>query len=117
MTTCPVEDTLQQRLGFRYLQRDMLTVEEVTETGCQRLRFGFGEVGEFDALADVERCGAGISDQVGGSGDTQQAEGEAAEVGIFGPSVVAFSDTGEELIGGEGEAADGVDLVDEDHQR
>ena len=84
-----------------------------TARGCG---LGFGEVGEFDAPADVEGRGAGVADEVGGSGDTQQAEGEAVEVGIFGPSVVALSDAGEELIGGEGQAADGIDLIHEDHQ-
>jgi hypothetical protein len=36
------------------------------------------------------------------------------ELGVGGAAVVALADGGEELVGGEGEAADDIDLVEED---
>src|SRR5947209_764678 len=43
-------------------------------------RLGGAEVGELDAPADVEGGGPGVLDQLGGAGDSQQAEGQARKL-------------------------------------
>src|SRR5205814_8467044 len=52
----------------------------------------------------------------GGSRHPQQAEGQAREIRLLAPAVVAGADGGEELIGREREAPDHVDLIDEDDE-
>src|SRR5206468_12899218 len=82
----------------------------------ERGSLGGGEVGQFDAAANVERGRAGIADQVGGSGHAQQAEGQPLELGVLTAAVVALANRGEEFVRGERQAAHRVDLVDEDHE-
>ena len=72
------------------------------------------EVREVDAPSDVERRSAWIADQVARRRDPQQAEGEPLEDRILRLPVVALADPGKELVRAEGQAADRVDLVDEE---
>ena len=55
--------------------------------------------------------------QVGGRGGSEQAEGEAALVGVCGAFHIALANTCEKLIGGKREAARHVYFVHEHHER
>ena len=71
------------------------------------------EVGEVDALANVEWGPAAIADEIGGRGDADEAESDAIELGAGGALVVEGTDGGEEFVGGEGKTAHEINLVDE----
>jgi hypothetical protein len=105
--TGPVEDAVEQHAPFRRLGG---------ETARKRGGLVIAEVDELDSTPDVERSGARVADEVGRRCDAEQAERQALELWRLRASVEGLADAGEELVGGEGEAAHGVDLVDEhDH--
>ena len=117
----PTEPLRQERLSSGPMK--YATQEESAGLGIgaeplgQRQAFGFSEVVDFDAAADIEGSQARIPDEIGGCGNAEQAEGEPVEAGILRAAVVTFADGGEELVGGKGEAADGIDFIDENDHR
>ncbi|BDI31612.1 hypothetical protein CCAX7_36630 [Capsulimonas corticalis] len=66
---------------------------------------------------DVERGGVGVTDKVGGSRDAEKAKGKPAHYRVGSTVVITVADGGEELIRGKFEAANEVDLVNENGQR
>src|SRR5262245_20405210 len=106
MAPRPVKNAPQQGLALSL-------VREPTSEGR---RFGCREICKLDTGADVERRHPRVADQVRGRRHPQQAEGETLERGIIRAAVVALADPGEELVRAERQAADGVDLVEEDDQ-
>ena len=78
-------------------------------------RFVECEVGQLDAVADVEWRPRGILDQIGGCGDADEHEGQTLEIGVRRPALIQETDRGKEVIS-EIEPQRGVDLVDEEHQ-
>src|SRR5688572_23001526 len=71
---------------------------------------------EFDALPDIEWCGAGIPNQFRGSCDTQQAKSEPVKFRVLHAAIVAFADGRKKFIGREGQTANGINLVDEEDE-
>jgi hypothetical protein len=70
---------------------------------------------ELDSPANVEGGGAAIADQIGRARHSQQAEGQPPELGVLRAPIIALADPREELVRGERQTADVVDLVDEEH--
>jgi hypothetical protein len=84
------------------------------EAGGEGARLRLVEVRQLDPLPDVEGRGARVLDEVGGRGDAEQAERQAAQLRVFRAPVVELAQRREELVGREREAPDGVDLVHEE---
>lgn len=82
----------------------------------KRLGFVFCEVVKLDATADVKRSGVGVGNQLVGGSYTEEAEGDASELGFVNTAVVAFADGREEFVCVEGQAFDSVDFVDKNNQ-
>ena len=74
-----------------------------------------GEVGQLDAVADVERRAGRVLDQIAGRGDADQHERQPLQLGLRGALLVEEADCGEEIVG-EIEPQRRVDLVDEDDE-
>src|SRR5579872_132655 len=106
MSPGPVEDTPHQAAICLWI---------VPEAVLQEAGLFLGEVGEVNRPPDVEGGQADVLYEVGGSGDAEQAEGQALPVRVQGAGVVAEADGREELVRRERQAADVVDLIHEDH--
>lgn len=115
MAARPVENAFEQCLRFPVSLSPALPFSP-SQSFRQRRGFRVGKVIQLDAPSDVEGRHAGVTDQVGGCGDAEEAEGEAVELRVLRASVVALANRGEELVGGEGQAADDVDFVNEDDE-
>src|SRR5579862_2960287 len=107
MPSGPVVHTIEQKRSD-----DLLTSEPGLEEG-DLLRT---EVAKVDTPADVERSQTSVPDEIRGSRNTEQAEGKAIELGVLRTAIVTHTECGKELVGGEGQCAHLVDLVDKDHQ-
>src|SRR5262245_17847489 len=79
----------------------------------QRLGLFESEIGQVNAMADVERGARGVFDQVGRAGDAEQYEAHAVVFRFGCASVVTGADGGEEIVG-EGQLDGRVNLVNED---
>src|SRR5688572_21746601 len=70
---------------------------------------------QLQALADVERRQAGVTDQIRGRRCTQQTETQALKLRVLAAVIVELPDACEELVRRKRQAAHGVYLVYEDH--
>ena len=102
----PPEDPVDQVGGPAGRQRQA--------TG-QRRRFLLGEVGELDAVADIERRARRVLDQIVGGGDADEDERDPLQLRVQGPGLIEKADRRVEVVG-EIEAQRRVDLVDEEDQ-
>ena len=76
----------------------------------------YRKVGQFDPSADVERRHPDVTDQVRRAGNAEQAERHVVETGLVRAPVVTLPNRGEEFVGGERQAAHGINLIQEDNQ-
>src|ERR1039458_10217168 len=84
----PVQDSSQEALrgGF-------ICAQAIGQGGG----FILCEVIQFDPAADVEGSHPGVPDQIEWGRDAQQAESQAAELGLPRAPIVTLADRGEEL--------------------
>src|SRR5262245_58413178 len=106
MTMGPMNDPCEQRAA----------VPVFIHTRRERSRFRLGEILEIYPTADIEWRDLRIAHEATRCGDPKQAEGEFVEVPMARPEVVTLPDSSEELIGGELQRANDVDLVNKDNQ-
>ena len=65
-------------------------------------------------MTNIKRRPVFVLNQVGGSGDAKQTEGEAIVGRVVGALVIAVADQSEKIIQGKSKAENGVNFIDED---
>ena len=112
----PIQNTRQQRRGGIVSVRNGFRVAPL-QPKSQLGRFLAGKIVQLDPPPDVERCQAGVPNQISGSRDPQQAEGQPIEFRSFRTTIVTLANRGEEFIRRKRQTADGVDFIEKNHGR
>ena len=115
MAGSPVKHALKR--GLRASLPFLVAGSRYRQPPSQDNRFCRREILQIDAPADVERRQAGVTNQIRWRRDTEQTEGESIQNRFVRAPVVAFSNSGEKLVGREREASDDVDFVHKDDER
>src|SRR5437868_7555927 len=89
MSARPVENSLQQPLAFLLLAPESL---------AQWQSFFLREVSQLDSSADIERGGAGVTDEIGRGCNAEQTKCQTAQLGVLGSAIVKLADAGEKFI-------------------
>src|SRR5215216_2311993 len=105
MPVSPIEDSFEECV---------ILSRTVSQTRCERRCLLFRKVTELDSLANVERRCTGLAYEIRRTCYAEQAKRYAIHLIIFVTKVVAFSNSGKELVCRKAQARHRINLIYED---